>query len=157
VWSPSQAAARRAAKRKSTYYIAIDASAFVSVLLALLLLLIGDTTPDRYQKGSVDLAVAKNAVLQTDALREDAMRVAVARDGRIYFRQTNIGPDELAVLIRKALDEGSKRKIYLAVDRRAKNGDVRGTLEQIQLSGITDVVILAERTPEAKNLSLKSQ
>jgi biopolymer transport protein ExbD len=142
VWSPSQAAARRAAKRKSTYYIAIDASAFVSVLLALLLLLIGDTTPDRYQKGSVDLAVAKNGALQTDALREDAMRVAVARDGRIYFRQTNIGPDELAAWIRKALDEGSKRKIYLAVDRRAKNGDVRVALEQVQISGITNVVIL---------------
>ena len=142
MWSPSQAAARRAAKRKSTYYIAVDASAFVSILLALLFLLIGDTTPDRHKTVSVDLPVAKNAVLQADALREDAMRVAVARDGRIFFRQTNIGPDELATSIRKALDEGSKRKIFLAVDRRAKNGYVRVALEQIQISGITNVVIL---------------
>jgi biopolymer transport protein TolR len=142
VWSPSQAAARRAAKRKSTYYIGIDASAFVGILLALLFLLMGDTTPDRNQKGSVDLPAAKNAALQTDALREDAMLVAVTRDGRIYFLQTNIGSGELAPLIRKALDEGSRRKIFLAVDRRARNVDVRLALEQIKLAGVTDVVIL---------------
>jgi biopolymer transport protein ExbD len=142
VWSPSQVAARRAAKRKSTYFVSINASALLSVLLAILFLLIGDTASNPHQRASVDLPVAKNAVLQRDALREDAIRVAIARDGQIYFRQSRIGLNELVASIRKALDEGSKRKIYLAVDRRAKNGDVRVALEQIQLSGIANVVIL---------------
>lgn len=154
VWSPSQVAARRVAKRKSTYYLGINVSAFVSVLLAILILLMFYNPPRGL---SVDLPVAKNAVLQRDALREDAMRVAVARDGKIYFRQSRIGPDQLAASIRTALGEGSKRKIYLSVDRRAMNREVRLALEQIELSGVTDVVVVTERISGPKNLILESQ
>jgi biopolymer transport protein ExbD len=146
VWSPSQAAVRRAARRASTYYAGINVSAFVSVMLALLFLLLGDTTPDRYQKGAVDLPVAENAVSKPRALREDVMRVAVTRDGQVYFRQTHASPEELANLIRTALQEGAERKVYLAADARAKYGEVEIVLKQIRLAGIASIVILANKT-----------
>jgi biopolymer transport protein TolR len=145
VWLPSKVVARRAAKRRSNFYTSINMWAFVSVMLALLFLFIGDTTPHRYRYVAVDLPVVQNAVSQPSAVREDVIRVVVARDGSVYFRLARIHLEDLSERIRTALQEGAEKKIYLAADQRAKNGDVESVLDQIRLAGITNVVILAER------------
>jgi len=72
------------------------------------------------KKGTVDLPIAENAVSKPRALREDVMRVAVSRDGQVHFRQTRTGPEELANLIRTALQVGAERKVYLAANARAE-------------------------------------
>jgi biopolymer transport protein TolR len=143
MWSPSQAAARRAARRRSTYYAGINVSALVGVMLALIFLLMGDTTPHRYhQKEPVDLPIAKNAVSEPSALREDVMRVVGTRDGNVYFRQTAARPEELVNLIRTSLQEGAERRVYLAADARARYGEVEIVLTQIRLAGIASIAIL---------------
>jgi biopolymer transport protein ExbD len=123
----------------------MDASAFASVLLAILFLLMGDLIPDRHHRAALDLPKAENVSLEPNALREDVILVSVTRDGEIYYRETRIGPEELAIRIRTALQEGAERKVYLAVDARAKNGDVNVALEQIRLAGVTSVVVLADK------------
>ena len=142
MWSPSQAAARRAAKRKPKFYTGINVWAFVSVMLALLFLLLSDTTSHGHQRASVDFPAAQNAVWEPRALREDVMRVVVTRDGNVYFRQTRVRLEDLSNLIRTALQEDAEKKVYLAADQRAKNRDVEVVLDQIRLAGITRVVIL---------------
>jgi biopolymer transport protein ExbD len=142
MWSPSQAAARRAARRRSTYYAGINVSALVGVMLALLFLLMGDTTPDHYRQNWPDLPIAKNAVSEPSALREDVMRVVVTRDGNVYFRQTAARPEELVNLIRTSLQEGAERRVYLAADARARYGEVEIVLTQIRLAGIASIAIL---------------
>jgi biopolymer transport protein ExbD len=115
-------------------------------MLALLFLFLGETNLHWHPRGSVDLPEAQNAVLERSALREDVMRIAVARDGSVYFRQTRIGREDLPKLIRTALQEGAEKKVYLAGDRRAKNESVKLVLDQIRLAGITSVVILTEES-----------
>jgi biopolymer transport protein ExbD len=51
-------------------------------------------------------------------------------------------------MIRTAVREGAERKIYLVADRRAKYEDVEIVLDLIQRSGISSVVILANK-PDA--------
>jgi len=144
LWSPSQVAARRAAKRKSNFYSHINVTGFLSVQLALLLLLMVGVAP-AHSKWSNDLPHAQNAKLQAGALREDAMRVGVLRDGKIYFRQTQIALEELPSLLRTAIQEGSESKIYLFVDERAVDRDAERVVDQIRLAGIRDVAIMTAR------------
>jgi biopolymer transport protein ExbD len=134
-------AARRAAKRKSNFYSHIDVTGFLSVQLALLFLLMVGIAPG-HSKWANDLPHAQNAKLQPGALREDAMYVGVQRDGRTYFRQTQIVPDELPSLIRTAMQEGAERKVYLSVDARAVNRDAERVVYQIRLAGITRIAIV---------------
>ena len=99
-------------------------------------------TAPEHSKWANDLPHAQNAKLQPGALREDEMRVGVLRDGRTYFRQTQIAPDELPSLIRTAMQEGSERKVYLFVDARAVNRDAERVVDQIRLAGITRIAIV---------------
>jgi hypothetical protein len=57
------------------------------------------------------------------ALREDALRVALTRDGAIYFREHRIALEDLPNEIREGLRSGAERKVYIAVDARAKFGE----------------------------------
>jgi biopolymer transport protein ExbD len=84
----------------------------LSVQLALLFLLMAGIAPE-HAKWSNDLPHAQNAKLQPGARWEDAMRFGVLRDGKIYFRENQIATEELASLLRTAIQEGSERKVYL--------------------------------------------
>jgi biopolymer transport protein ExbD len=146
VWAPSQIAARRAEKRKPNFYAEINLWGFVSIMLALLFLLIGDRRPHQQIWVSVDLPAAQNATSEPSALREDAIRVSVTRDGSLYFRRDRTTIENLPYLIQTALRAGAEKKVYLAADRRARYVDVEVTVGTIQASGITDVVILAYKS-----------
>jgi biopolymer transport protein ExbD len=143
-WSPSQMAARRAARRRPGFYTAINLWGFVSIMLVLLSMFIPDTlNPHRFNKWiPVDLPAARNAVSQPDAFRDDAVRITVVRDGTIYLQGTRILREDLGDQLRDI----AKMKVYLAVDKRAKNEDVEAVLDQIRLAGITSVVILANES-----------
>jgi biopolymer transport protein ExbD len=136
-------AARRAARRRPSFYTAINLSGFVSIMLVLLSMFITDAlNPHRYIWLPVDLPVARNAVSQPDASREDAVQITVVRDGTIYLQRARVLREDLADQLRDI----AEMKVYLAVDKRAKNEDVEGVLDQIRLAGITSVVILARKS-----------
>jgi biopolymer transport protein ExbD len=143
VWSPSKAATLRAAKRRPSVYPAIDAMPFLGVFLVLLFIFM--LTPSFHRDTPVNLPKAQSATFQPGAVREDAIRIIVARDGRCFFDFTKPKPGELPNLIQTAIRGGSERKVYLFADARAKNGDVKIILDQIRLAGIIHVVILATK------------
>jgi len=149
VWSPSKAAALRAAKRRPAVYPDISPIPFLSVSLALLFFFLGMPVPTGHGLPIVP-PETQNATPQPGAVREDAMRVAIARDGHVFFRQTAIAPEQLPDLIRTAVRKGAEKRIYLLADRRAKYADVKVVIDQIQLSGIRDVVILANKPTRPK-------
>jgi biopolymer transport protein ExbD len=76
------------------------------------------------------------------AAREDAMQIHVTRDGRIYFGNLQVVRNDLPNLIRKGLHDGAESKVYLAVDARAKYGEVPPILEEIRLAGVGNVAFL---------------
>jgi biopolymer transport protein TolR len=144
VWSPSKAAALRAAKRRPSVYPAIDLMPFVGLFLVLLIIFMLAVPPPSHGV-SVDLPSARTAKLQPGAIREDAIRIFVARDGHCYFRSTTAAPEGLPDLIRAAMRDGSERKVYLSADTRARNGSVEIVVDQIRLAGITNIAILANK------------
>jgi len=144
VWSPSKAAALRAAKRRPSVYPVIDLMPFLGVFLVLLIMFMCNPRPF-HGDSPVDLPKARSATLQPGAVREDAIRIAVTRDGRSFFGSNKAEPGELYNLIRTAMRAGSERKVYLLADGRAKNEEVEIVVDQIRLAGVTNVVILANK------------
>jgi biopolymer transport protein ExbD len=142
-WSPSKAAAERRAKRRPRYLLWIDMWPFVAVMLTLLICFVTFTPP--YHPRSVDLPITHTAAPQPGALREDAIKVTVSRDGNIFFRDGYTKSEFLPAKIRMAVQEGSERKVYLKVDARAKYGDAERVVDQIRTAGIQQICILTEK------------
>jgi biopolymer transport protein ExbD len=147
VWSPSQAAAQRAAKRRSSYYASINVWPFLAVTVTLLSIFFVMPWPSPSHHGlPIHLPRSNYAALQRGALREDAMRISITRNGDVFFRNFKIVSEELPRLIHDALQEGSERKVYLAVDVRSKYGTTASVIEQFQAAGISQVCFLAEKS-----------
>jgi len=142
-WSPSRANVRRAQKRKSRLYAGINVVGFMSVQVALLAIFL-NITPDVPLNRYVDLPATDNATAQHAALREDSMRLIVARDGKTYFGSEAVDPGKLPGLIRAAVGKGSEKTVYLLADERAQYADVKAALDQVRRSGIQNVVVLTE-------------
>jgi biopolymer transport protein ExbD len=141
MWSPSKAAALRAAKRRSSIHPTFDLMPFVGLFLVILIIFMV-TPPSHGGDVGVDLPTAKNATLQRFAIRDDAISISVTRGGQCYIRFTRIAPEDLPNLIRTALREGSERKVYLSADNRATNRDVGIVVDQIRLAGIANLAIM---------------
>jgi len=114
---------------------------FVAVLLALLITFMVGFGPI-HRDIPVDLPGSFYATAQPKALAEDAIKVNVTRDGRVYFRDMRVLPEYVPQLIRDAVQEGAEKKVYLAVDSRAKYGDAAAVVEQIGKAGIREICFL---------------
>jgi biopolymer transport protein TolR len=144
MWSPSQAAVLRAASRRPSVRPSIDPMPFLGVFVVLLFLLM-ISTPTRHERGSIPLPEAPHATSYPRALRADAIRIAITRDGKVFFGYLQVSPGQLPGIIRTALRQGAERNVYLIVDRKAKYADVKVVIDQFRLGGVTDVVILAQK------------
>lgn|SRR5262249_14377460 len=103
-----------------------------------------------YHGLAVDLATSTYAVPQRYAIREDAMRIAVARDGLVYFRNQRVTPEDLPRMIRESIAQRAERKIHLAVDSRARYFEVDAVIDQIRAAGVRDVSLLTEQVPDGQ-------
>jgi biopolymer transport protein ExbD/biopolymer transport protein TolR len=101
---------------------------------------------------STDNPKADHPVSMRGANREDAMIVAVQRNGDVwlgYEKVVNI--DELTLRIRDRLRRGAERKVYINADRRAKYGQIRQVLRAISSAGIENVAFLVYQREPGKN------
>jgi|SRR5882672_625015 len=114
----------------------------MTTLLIIVMLTAGHTT---HGFTLPDLAMTKEAVGQPRAGREDAMRVVITRDGSIYFRNVKIQPSDLPGLVRRAVENGAERRVYLAVDARAQYGDAKVVYDLIAEGGVRDICLVTEK------------
>jgi biopolymer transport protein ExbD len=147
-WSPSRIAVQRATARCTAVTANIHHLPVVSTAVLLLIVMMvtaGSAYPHhgRY----VDLPRTISATPQPLAHREDTIKVMVSRDGLVFFRNAQVPVNQLPGLIREAVRSGSERKVYLAVDGRARYSDVAPVLDQIRAAGITQISFLAETVP----------
>jgi biopolymer transport protein ExbD len=148
MWSPSQEAARRAASRRPTFYTSINFWPIVGVAFCLLLLFMTDVRLHPHFWVAVVLPKSIHATAQDKALREDAIRISIVRDGRVYFTNSRVRPESLPALIRGAVQDGAEKKVYLEVDERASYGDTAKVVDQIRIAGIREVCFLTHELEE---------
>jgi biopolymer transport protein ExbD len=142
-WSPSQLAAQRTAKRRATYYSSLNLWPFVGVMIALVFLFV--PMPRAHRRIAADRPVVAHPTPQPGALREDAVQVAVTRDGLVYCNHRQVQMAQLSEVIQASMRPSTERKIYVTADARAKYSFVMAVVEKIRLTGITRICFLAEK------------
>jgi biopolymer transport protein ExbD len=143
---PSAVAKERIARRRSLTGAAINMWPFLAVLIVILSVFMVWTEPFHYHRwglGYIDLPLSVFASPEPKAIRENAIRISLARDSVVFFRERKIDIKYLPALIRIALQEGAERKAYFAVDARARYGDANVVVEKIGDGGIREICFLA--------------
>jgi biopolymer transport protein ExbD/biopolymer transport protein TolR len=102
------------------------------------------------QKGvSVELSRTRNPIDMKEADRDDAVLVAVTRDGQYFLGQDRVVIDDLAAKINDLLATRLERKVFVKSDFRAKYGDVVRLVDSIRAAGVDQVGLLTERLDDA--------
>ena len=99
--------------------------------------------------GPVDMAKAVNAEQMPNAERDDAVIVAVTRDGQFFLSPGNksIAPTEISDDVRNLVADRLDKTVYVRSDYRAKYGDVVKTVDQIRSAGVDNIGLLTEKIP----------
>jgi biopolymer transport protein ExbD/biopolymer transport protein TolR len=122
----------------------INVTPMVDVMLVLLIIFMVITP--MLQKGvSVDLAKVNNPSQMPDADKEDALLVAVMRDGKIFFGNDRIEPDQLTQKIKDRLSNKVDKRVYVRADARAKYGSVVEVVDNVRAAGVDDLGLLTEQ------------
>ena len=117
--------------------------------IMLVLLIIFMVVTPMLQKGvSVDMATATNPRDMQDADKDDAVIVAVTRDGKIFLGNTAINKEDITGQIKDRLANRLDKTVYVKSDSRAKYGDVVGVVDEIRSAGVDQLGLLTERSHE---------
>ena len=119
-------------------------TAFASVMVFLLALMMF-VTPSTHHGVGVDLPRANRPVNMRDANREDAVLVAIMRDGKVFFGDEHVTAEQLTDKIRERLSHHTERKVFIRADARARYGTVSAVLDDIRAAGILRIAILVDQ------------
>ena len=131
----------------------IDVTAFARVMFALVgmfllpAMVVVDSPRDAAHI-AVDFAEASNPKEMPYADREDALVVAITRDGQVWFDRHPITTENLPRAIRERVSRGAERRAYIRADMRARYGLVVRVLGSVRATGIEKVAFLVD----ARNL-----
>ncbi len=116
----------------------------VDVMLVLLIIFMV-ITPMLQNKVAIDLASAVNATAMPDADKEDAIVVAVTRDGAVYLGQNRIDPSQLGSTVRDKLADKTDKTIFVRADRRAQFKAVEDAIDDVRTAGVDTVDLLTQK------------
>jgi biopolymer transport protein TolR len=113
--------------------------------MLVLLIIFMVITPMLNNKVNVDLPVANAAIVMENANKEDAITVAVTRDGRAYLGGDQVNLDDLGPKIAAKLENKTDKQVFLRADIRANYGKVMDTVDQIRAAGVSNLGLLTEK------------
>jgi biopolymer transport protein TolR len=122
----------------------INVTPMVDVMLVLLIIFMVITP--MLQKGvTVDLAKVNNPMQMPDADKEDALIVAVMRNGDVFFGSDRIQPDQLTNKIKDRIANRTSKIVYLRADARAKYKAVVDVVDNVRAAGVDDLGLLTDQ------------
>ncbi len=115
--------------------------------IMLVLLIIFMVVTPMIQKGaSVDRATVDNPRDMQDADKEDALVVAIQRDGSIFLGSQKVDRSSLtSVLKEKLASKQQDKTVFINSDKRAKYGDVVAAVDEIRAAGVDQLGLLTEK------------
>jgi biopolymer transport protein ExbD len=115
-------------------------------IMLVLLIIFMVVTPMLQKTHQVDLASARNARDMKDADKDDAIVVAVTRDGSLYMGNTKIKKEEITGQIKDQIANKLDKTVYVKSDARAKYGDVVAVVDEIRSAGVDQLGLLTDKT-----------
>ena len=125
----------------------INVTPMVDVMLVLLIIFMV-ITPMLNNKVNVELPVASAAVMMDNANKEDAVMVAVTRDGKTFLGANQVNVDDIGSKISALLENKTDKEVYLRADVRANYGKVMDAIDQIRAAGVSELGIITDKPDE---------
>jgi biopolymer transport protein ExbD/biopolymer transport protein TolR len=119
-------------------------------IMLVLLIIFMVVTPMLQKSLPVDMARVNNAHEMQDADKDDAIIVAVTRDGTIYLKNTKITKEDITGQIKDMLSARLDKTVYVKSDARAKYGDVVAVVDEIRSAGVDQLGLLTEQNQQER-------
>jgi biopolymer transport protein ExbD len=110
-----------------------------------LLIIFMVVTPMLQKTHQVDLAPTNNAHDMKDADRDDAVVVAVTRDGTLYLQNNRISKEAITNEVKDQIANRLDKTVYVKSDARAKYGDVVAVVDEIRSAGVDQLGLLTQK------------
>jgi len=122
----------------------INVTPMVDVMLVLLIIFMV-ITPMLQHGVSVDLAKVNNPQPMQDADKEDALLIAVMKDGKVYFGNDQINVDDLTNKIKDRIANKTDKIVYVKADARARFKSVVDVVDNVRSAGVDQLGLLTDQ------------
>jgi biopolymer transport protein ExbD/biopolymer transport protein TolR len=103
-------------------------------------------TPMLQNKVVIDMVAVVNPVPMPDADKDDAIVVAITRDGGVFLGQNKTSIDVLGNQVRERLaDNPANKTIFVRADARAEYLAVENAIDAVRTAGVEDVGLLMQK------------
>jgi biopolymer transport protein ExbD len=126
-------------------------------IMLVLLIIFMVITPMLQKTTPVDLAMTNNAHEMKDADKDDAIVVAITRDGTIYLKNVKTAKETLTDSIKDTIANRLDKTVYVKSDARAKYGDVVAVVDEIRSAGVDQLGLLTEKSQSLQQTNPKPQ
>jgi biopolymer transport protein ExbD len=117
--------------------------------IMLVLLIIFMVVTPMLQKGvSVEMAKVNNAEDMQNADKDDAIIVAVTRDGHIYLGSKQVQLSEITTAVKDQISNRLDKTVFVRSDARAKYGDVVKAVDEVRSAGVDNLGLLTEKNQQ---------
>jgi biopolymer transport protein ExbD len=114
--------------------------------IMLVLLIIFMVVTPMLQKGvSVDMAKVNNAEDMQNADKDDAIILAVTRDGKMYLGSKAVTLDQITTSVKDQLANRIDKTVFVRSDARAKYGEVVKAVDEVRAAGVDNLGLLTEK------------
>jgi biopolymer transport protein ExbD/biopolymer transport protein TolR len=127
----------------------INVTPMVDVMLVVLIIFMV-ITPLLSKSIPVTLAQTRNPITMPDADKEDAVIIAVTRDGQTFLSPglQKVEPGDLAPKVKDLLSNRSSKVVYIKADARAKYSKVEDVVDNLRAGGVDELGLLTEQIPQ---------
>jgi biopolymer transport protein ExbD len=117
--------------------------------IMLVLLIIFMVVTPMLQKGvSVDMAKVNNAEDMQNADKDDAIILAVQRDGSLYLGSKKVQLSEITTAVKDQIANRLDKTVFVRSDARAKYGDVVKAVDEVRSAGVDNLGLLTEKNQQ---------
>ncbi len=127
----------------------INVIPLADVMLVMLIIFMV-VTPMLSKGISVDMVKTRNPIAMQAADKDDAILVAVTREGRTYLGTTQMEPDQLPQKVKDLLTNRLDKTVYLRADARARYETVVDVVDNLRAAGVDQLGLLTEQIQERK-------
>jgi biopolymer transport protein TolR len=94
----------------------------------------------------VDLVKVTNPIEMPNADKDDAVIVAISRDGSVFLGYTKMAVDDLSSRVSDWISNRLDKTVFIKSDARTKYGDVVRVVDKVRSSGVDNVGLLTDKT-----------
>jgi biopolymer transport protein ExbD/biopolymer transport protein TolR len=122
----------------------INVTPMVDVMLVLLIIFMV-VIPMIRPGPPVKLARTDNPLEMSDANKEDALLVAVNKDGRLFFGNNEVSSAELTQRIKNRITSRTDKTVFVKADARSHYRFVAEAMNDIRAAGVSELGLLTEQ------------